>query len=733
MNSVSNALNFSCSFKQKCIIKYSQNLITLKMKKIKYVFVALLLVALSCEEDNSSDTEALSNLTASYEVAADDSGAVTITANAQGADSYIFDFGDGTTGESLTGNIVKIYDMAGENNYTVAITANGPNGTTLTETLQVSVTLPESELDPNAELTAILTNGGSKTWFLAASQPGHLGLSPAREGIDGDWWYPTWYAAQAFEKCGADISDCFCDDELTFSVDESGVVTYVLNNKGQTFFNVGHKDVVGGAAEEDACYDFDTTGSKIVNLSSVSGNVPEAETTGVQMDFSDGGFMSYYVGSSTYEILTLNEDLLYVRTYDSENPDLAWYLRFTSEVSVDAGEESLETIYTNLVWSDEFDVDGAPDPANWTYDLGAGGWGNGEAQSYTNDSENVIVEDGVLKITAKAAESESSTAVTHFYDEVTLVETGGASLVLQDFEGAAPEFTDFGGNTTVVIDNPDASGDNVSTNVASSTKPVGAETFAGSYFNVDAPIDLTTYSNISVKTWSPAVGATIKLKLENQADPDENFEVDLLSTVAEGWETLTYDFSAAPAGTYDRVVLFFDFGVSPAGSAAYTSARIKSENLFEFTQGRVEIRAKLPSAGGTWPALWALGANIDTVGWPACGEIDIMEHVGNNSNVTSSALHFPGNFGGTAVTASTSVPTATSEFHNYTVEWSPESIKFVVDDELVHLSFDNSTDTPFNSNFFFIMNIAVGGTLGGAIDPAFTEDTMEVDYIRVYQ
>ncbi|MGB5318823.1 glycoside hydrolase family 16 protein, partial [Eudoraea sp.] len=203
------------------------------------------------------------------------------------------------------------------------------------------------------------------------------------------------------------------------------------------------------------------------------------------------------------------------------------------------------------------------------------------------------------------------------------------------------------------------------------------------------------------------------------------------TTVADTWEELVFDFSSAPAFNFDRIVVFFDFGVSPAG--AYTSARIKSENLYEFTYGRVEIRAKLPSAGGTWPALWALGANFEDIGWPTCGEIDVMEHVGNSANTTSSALHYPGNFGGTAVYGAIPIPTATSEFHNYTVEWTPESIKFVVDDEFIHLSFINSAETPFNADFFFIMNIAMGGTLGGAIDPSFTQDTMEVDYIRVYQ
>ena len=697
------------------------------MKKLLYIIIAFFTVLVGCEDDDTFASAALSNLTVGTEVKGDGTGIVTFKSSATGAKIFKYDFGDGTSGESLTGYISKTYTTAGENTFTVTITATGFDGTTLTETVQVSVNLPAM----NSELVNLITDGSSKTWYLAAAQPGHLGLGPAREGIDGDWWYPKWYSAKAFEKCGSEISDCFCDDELTFSVDSSGDVTYVLDNKGQTFFNVGHKDVVGGTADEDYCYDFDTSGEKEVTFSSVEGNVPEAETTGMQMEFSDGGFMSYYVGSSTYEILSISENLLYVRTYDTKNADLAWYMRFTSAPSSGGGEESLETIYTNLIWSDEFDVDGAPNPANWTYDLGAGGWGNGEAQEYTSDPENVIVEDGVLKITARG--SDVVGGAIHYFDDVTLVATGGATASVEDFEGAAPVFTNFGGASTVVIDNPDASGINTSAMVGESTKNNGAEVWAGSFFDFDAALDLTTYSSMKIKTWAPAIGAVVRLKLENQANSDEFFEVDAITGVSEAWETLTFDLSSAPAYTYDRIVLFFDFGVSPSGSAAYTSARIKSENLFEFTYGRVEIRAKLPSAGGTWPALWALGANFDEVGWPASGEIDIMEHVGNNSNTISSALHYPGNFGGTAVVGATPVPTATSEFHNYTVEWTPDSIKFVVDDELVHNSLVNSASTPFNSDFFLIMNIAMGGTLGGAIDPGFTEDTMEVDYVRVYQ
>lgn len=698
------------------------------MKKLKYLVICLFAITLSCEDDDTPAVLPLANLTSSSAVSMDDPGKVTITASAQGANSYTFDFGDGTSAESLTGYIVKTYDMVGDNAYTVTITATDASGTTITETITVNVSIA-AEIP--AEVT-LLTNGSTKTWFLAASEPGHLGVGPARDGIDGDWWYPKWYSAQAFEKCGDEESDCLCDDELTFSLNASGEVSYTLNNMGQTYFNVGHLAVAGGSGDKDLCYDFDTSGEKAVAISMVEGNVPAEETTGIQMDFSDGGFMGYYVGSSTYEILSINETSMHVRTYDTANPDVAWYHRFTSEVEIEVEEENLMTIYNDLVWADEFDVDGAPNPANWTYDLGAGGWGNGEQQSYTDDPENVKVEGGMLKITAIG--SGESGNVLHYYDDVTLTGNGVADSSIEDFEGTAPTFEAFGGASTEVIDNPDATGDNTSTKVAKSTKPVGAETWAGSFFDLAAPLDFATYNSISVKTWSPAVGAVVRLKLEDQSDNTKFVEVDATTAVEEAWETLTFDLSAVdPALNLDRVVLFFDFGVSPVGDAAYSSARIKSENLYEFTYGRVEIRAKLPSAGGTWPALWALGANFDEVGWPDSGEIDIMEHVGNNSNVVSSALHYPGNSGGNAITNSTSVPSATSEFHNYTVEWTADSIKFVVDDELIHTSFTNTMDTPFNSDFFFIMNIAMGGTLGGAIDGAFTQDTMEVDYIRVYQ
>ena len=236
------------------------------------------------------------------------------------------------------------------------------------------------------------------------------------------------------------------------------------------------------------------------------------------------------------------------------------------------------TVILSLKWSDEFDTPGSPDVTRWGYEIGDGcpnvcGWGNNELEWYTNRPENVIVQGGVLKITA----------------------------VKESFNG----------------------------------KP-------------------------------------------------------------------------------------------------YTSARLISKDKYSFKYGKIEVKAKLPAGGGTWPAIWMLGNNINTVGWPAGGEIDIMEHRGNYLNTISGALHHPGHSGGNADARTVNIPNVSTEFHRYAVEWTPLSIKFLVDDS-PFFTFVNTRTLPFNQNFFIILNVAMGGNFGGPVDPAFTSAAMEIDYVRVYQ
>lgn len=225
-----------------------------------------------------------------------------------------------------------------------------------------------------------------------------------------------------------------------------------------------------------------------------------------------------------------------------------------------------------LLWSEEFDNNGAPDPTKWGYDLGAGGWGNLELENYTNRPENSIVSGGTLKINAIR------------------------------------------------------------------------EAYNGSPF---------------------------------------------------------------------------------------TSARLLTKNKFSFTYGRVEVRAKLPTGVGTWPAIWMLGSDVDTNPWPACGEIDIMEHLGREQNKIYGTLHYPNHSGAGANGATTTVTDAT-EYHVYALDWTAESVKISVDGVVFH-TVPNSTSIPFNHDFFIILNVAMGGNFAGPVDAAVNGGTMEVDYVRVYR
>jgi beta-glucanase (GH16 family) len=179
----------------------------------------------------------------------------------------------------------------------------------------------------------------------------------------------------------------------------------------------------------------------------------------------------------------------------------------------------------------------------------------------------------------------------------------------------------------------------------------------------------------------------------------------------------------------------------------WTSARILTNNKFEFTYGRIVFRAKLPVGIGTWPALWMLGENISTAGWPACGEIDVMEHVGKDAGVIHSSLHSSSSYGNTTNTGTKYINTFNTEFHLYEAKWKSDRIEFSIDSILFYTykpSVYNNSTWPFNKPFFFIMNIAMGGNWGSdpqyetgglknGIDPALSSARMEIDYVRVYE
>ena len=585
------------------------------MKNINYIITVLFAIVftfIGCQEENKEfgDLITPTNITLSYEVVGQDaenpngdgSGIVNFSATADDAITFIYSFGDNTDNESASNGVSSHrFTRTGISSYNVTVIASGIGGITSSSSLNITVFSAFDDIEAKSFLSGApisqdtdgtdvisISAPATKTWYLDDSKTGHLGVGPSLAfdieiyGAPREYYYPSFFAAPPGTFCGSD-GDCFCDDELIFTLNPDGSMNYLLDNKGTTFFNgnAAHQAIAGGAGGADACLDFNT--STVSNVSFAPGSedwslVADAsfESRGTQMNFSDSGFMSYYVGSSSYEIIEITETELYVRTLDAVDPNLAWYHKFTS--SPGGGDVDDGYVYTNLVWEDDFNTAGAPDSTKWTYDLGTTdifgnvGWGNQEAQSYTDNAENVIVENGSLKITAKK----------------------------------------------------------------------------------------------------------------------------------EGGD--------------------------------YTSARIKTQGLYDFTYGRVEVRAKLPSAQGTWPAIWMLGSNHPTVGWPSSGEVDIMEQRGNDKSYVEGTCHWYNTAGANNASygENTPIENPSTEFHLYTLEWTEDAIKIFLDD-VQYYELPNSVDLPFNGNFYLILNVAMGGTNGGNIDPAFTEDTMEIDYVKVFQ
>jgi beta-glucanase (GH16 family) len=171
-------------------------------------------------------------------------------------------------------------------------------------------------------------------------------------------------------------------------------------------------------------------------------------------------------------------------------------------------------------------------------------------------------------------------------------------------------------------------------------------------------------------------------------------------------------------------------------SGGFTSARIKTENKKELRYGRIDVRAKLPKGQGIWPAIWSLGENIDVVGWPTCGEIDIMELVGHQPATAHGTVHYRDDVYKYS-TSSTSLPAGTfgDAYHVFTLVWDYNSISWYVDNkEFKKFTNTNISNWPFNKAFYFLLNVAVGGNWPGKPDntTVFPQE-MVVDYIRVFQ
>lgn len=174
---------------------------------------------------------------------------------------------------------------------------------------------------------------------------------------------------------------------------------------------------------------------------------------------------------------------------------------------------------------------------------------------------------------------------------------------------------------------------------------------------------------------------------------------------------------------------------------AYTSSRLVSKHKGDWTYGRIEVKAKLPRGKGTWPAIWMLSTDWKYGGWPASGEIDIMEHVGFDPGVIHGTIHTESfnHIDKTQKEGKVTIEGAQDALHLYAIDWTKDKIDFYVDDQRYYSVVRGEQDTfkewPFDQPFHLILNLAVGGNWGGmeGIDDSIWPQRMEVDYVRVYQ
>ncbi len=176
------------------------------------------------------------------------------------------------------------------------------------------------------------------------------------------------------------------------------------------------------------------------------------------------------------------------------------------------------------------------------------------------------------------------------------------------------------------------------------------------------------------------------------------------------------------------------------GACKYTSARLLTRGVFEFTYGKVEARLQMPYGQGVWPAFWMLGSNIDSVSWPVSGEIDIMENIGREPSTIHGTIHGPGYSGADGIGKDYTLASGAfkDDFHVFAVEWEPEAIRWYVDGEqyfqVTPKSLPAGRKWVYDHPFFLLVNLAIGGYWPGYPDETTTfPQQFLVDYVRVYQ
>lgn len=523
------------------------------MKNIKLILASCLLIAFMGCEDDERGTEFVDNAAAPSELllqfrtTQDNSGLVTITPNGVGATKYEVFLGDGSNDsvELVPGESVdNIYE---EGTYTVSVTATAVNGKTTQAEQQLVVSFQAPQ-----NLSVTIENDATISKQVNVNATADFAMS-----------YDVYFGEPGIDTpVSANIGE-----GLSYTYENAGTYTITVIAMGSAIETTTYIEEFEVTAIEAPIASAPTPparadGDVISIFSSAYTDVPD---TNYFPDWGQGG------QGSSWTLFTLDGDdmLQYVNlsyqgialadgtSVDVSQMDFIHLDVWTAEVVTDI-ETSL--INNTTGGATEAPVTTALTPNSWTsIDI--------PISDYT-DQGLTVSEIFQLKFVGTPW-----AAGTVFIDNIYFYREGGAPLtctMVNDFEGTPPAFTVFGDIAdTQVITNPDPSGTNTTGNVAQLTKSNGSQPWAGTFFNTTSILDFSSCTNIRVNTWSPKLGAVVKLKIEESTNGDNSFEVDLNTTVINQWEELVFDFSGAPDFNYDRVVIFFDFGVAGDDSVYY--------------------------------------------------------------------------------------------------------------------------------------------------------------------
>lgn len=233
---------------------------------------------------------------------------------------------------------------------------------------------------------------------------------------------------------------------------------------------------------------------------------------------------------------------------------------------------------------------------------------------------------------------------------------------------------------------------------------------------------------------------TLSEEFDTEGAPNSELWSYDIGTGENGWGNNEFQYyTDRPENvTVQNGILIINAIKEQFNGSSFTSARLVTKGKFEQDYGRFEARMRLPYGQGIWPAFWLLGANIDEIGWPNCGEIDIMEYRGQNPTTLIGTVHGPGYSAGESISKSYNLENDRFDtgFHIFGIEWGPEYINYYVDDVLYNqiTPKDVSGEWVFNQPFYIIINMAVGGNFVGSPNTETTfPQTLLVDYVRVYK